>query len=160
MLLPICGIDPADARRDLAALDTGALLCYFGTLNQTLRAAAFLITLGASVAMWSAYFYEGTAETTETGGVTVTSRPLSLPLIDRNKPARVALVLSIPLVFCLVPLVFPKLTRHAAIALALFTVIGEMGIGLYYLPSTVLLFLAWRRLRMNSGTFPVSGLPG
>jgi hypothetical protein len=103
-----------------------------------LRVAAFLVTVAVSVALWFASS-GGTTMSATPEGVTVVGKPLWLPF-GADGRTQVALGLAYPVALSLVALVVSKLRMHAAIGMALFSVVGSMSIGLFYIPSTVLLF--------------------
>jgi hypothetical protein len=65
-------------------------------------------------------------------------------LLRVNGP-RVFGVLAIPVVIATVPLIFPKLRVAAAVVMFVFVLIGGFSIGLFYVPSVVL--LAWPERR-------------
>jgi hypothetical protein len=65
-------------------------------------------------------------------------------LVEVNGP-RVFGVLGIPVVIALGPLVVRRLRIPAAVAMGAFVVLAGLSIGLFYLPSTVL--LAWPERR-------------
>jgi hypothetical protein len=104
-----------------------------------LQAAAFLVTLAVSVALWAAPHYEGFSIMVPPGRVPENANGLSVRL------------LAYPVVLSVVPLFLPKLTIHAAIGMALFSLLGSMSIGLFYIPSAALLFLSARPRAAGSG---------
>jgi hypothetical protein len=59
---------------------------------------------------------------------------------------RVFAVLAIPVMIALTPLAFDRLKPTAAIAMSAFVMIAGFSIGLFYLPSAVLLIWPERRL--------------
>ncbi len=65
-------------------------------------------------------------------------------LLRVNGP-RVFGILAIPIVIAIVPLIFPKLRVAAAVVMFVFVLIGGFSIGLFYVPSVVL--LAWPERR-------------
>ena len=86
------------------------------------RLIGFLATLTVSLLLLVAPVYSGSETLIQVNGT------------------RVVLVLAVPVLIAIAPLAFRRLKIPAAIAMFAFSVIGGFSIGLFYIPSTVLLF--------------------
>lgn len=86
-----------------------------------------------------------------TSSTTIAEHPVNRSLVEQghttmllvNGPS-VLLALAIPVLIALTPLVFPTRAMHltAAIAIAVFCLLGGFSIGLFYIPSAVLIAVA------------------
>lgn len=107
------------------------------------RLVAFLVTLTVSAAWLVLPVYSGGSVTTRPGGQKVVTEGLRTGLVQVNGPW-VILLLALPACVTLLPLFFPRLRVSAAIALLTFSLLGAASVGLFYIPSAVLLLLPER----------------
>jgi hypothetical protein len=103
------------------------------------RLIAFLVTTAVSLMLTRIPLYSG--ETTAPDGQPVTR---TATLIEVNGLGRSLAGLGFPVVLALAPLLFPRLHLVAAILMLLFALVSAFTIGMFYIPSALLLFWARR----------------
>ncbi len=104
------------------------------------RLVAFLLAVAASAAVWILPLGQVSETRTFGNGPTVT-RQYRTNVFQHRNGAVVVLVSFIPILLTLAPLAKRRLRVPAGILLLAFSLLGGGSIGLFYLPSAILLLL-------------------
>ncbi len=107
-----------------------------------LQHSALAVTLAVTLLLIVMPVYQGreTRREAGTGPARITSTSGSL--IAVNGAARTLLMLAVPVVLTIIPVVSRKTTTLSASALLLFALVTGASLGLWYIPSALILFAA------------------
>jgi hypothetical protein len=108
---------------------------------RTLTIIAFLLTLGISCLLLDVPVYSGQTSTNSTKGWAIHDTHATLMEVNGQWALS---PLTIPVSIVLMPMIFPKVWVYVVgtVVLGLCVFLAGYSIGLFYLPSTVLLFAA------------------
>jgi len=105
------------------------------------RLICFGVTLAVSAVLLVLPSYRGETVSTSVNRDVTAREGLHARMVDVDGP-RAILVLGFPLLVAFLPVAFRRLTRAAAVVMTLFVLIGSMTVGLFYIPSALLLVWA------------------
>jgi hypothetical protein len=107
------------------------------------RLFAFLVTVAVSLTLTWMPVYSGDMTATAPGGQPVT-RSVHATLIEINGMWRAMLFLGFPVIVSFAPVLVPRLRLIAAVVMLWFSLVSAFSVGMFYIPSAILLFWSKR----------------
>jgi hypothetical protein len=111
------------------------------------RLIAFALAVAAAIFSWTMPIVERSS--TNAPGATVREL-VSLTQIDLGRGSAALAATALAVVVAFLPLVLPRLKRTAAVLLTVFSVLGAMSVGLFYLPAAIAMWLPERQPSTSS----------